>query len=98
MSSLTHLDIGLNDIRGEQGRDIVMALISRCPNLERIRAMPATIVRRDDDRFNLLLEPRRICREARALAGSPFPILLQAVQRVHEPGTWPRRHFYHSFK
>jgi hypothetical protein len=83
--SLTELSLFNNtDIGGPVGGENVIALAARCTNLDSINVEPM-ITRSSDDRrrLDLILDRKRLCTEASALAGSAFPVLFRAVEEAH---------------
>jgi Leucine Rich repeat len=96
-TSLTRLDIGgLNDIDKHEQHDddammsgggeesVVVALASRCTNLDRLDVDESNVLSLNQrQRLKLLLERKRLCTEAFALGGATFPVLFQAIQEAH---------------
>jgi hypothetical protein len=87
-----HLDVKNNDILGPAGGESVIALTERFTNLDRLDSCNAdrgyiennTPLTTDQQRFlDLLLDRKRQCTEAQALAGSPFPVLFRAMEQAH---------------
>jgi hypothetical protein len=78
---LKYLEMEGNDMEGPEGEEIVVALVSRCTNLEHFSL--AMLTGDQPRRVKLLLDRKRFCTEAQALAGSPFPILFRAVEEAH---------------
>jgi Leucine Rich repeat len=88
--SLTSLDVRLADTfgRGSPG-EIAIALAARCPNLDRLDVDDRMLNDDQQLRLNLLLERKRLCVAAQALAGSTFPVLFRFVEEQahwHEHG------------
>jgi hypothetical protein len=84
--SLTRLTIHENEIRGDAGADIVVALAARCTNLDRVDVYVDPDQRH---RLDLLLERKRLVTAAQALAGSYFSDLFRFVEEEahsHEHG------------
>jgi hypothetical protein len=81
------------------GGEIVIALASRCTNLDRLhenrlthltfgpderrRLILPTFSPDQQRRFNLILERNRLYTAAKALAGSPFSVLFQFMEEAH---------------
>jgi hypothetical protein len=86
--SLTHISLGSFNSRTyhlDERVEIVVALVSRCTNLDGI-LVERQILHCDQHhgrRLDLLLDRKRLCAEASALAGSPFSVLFPFVEKAH---------------
>jgi Leucine Rich repeat len=79
--SLTTLDLIDNDVQGTLGGENVFALAARCTNLDRIDLEVDRILNPDQQRrLGWLLERKRLCNAAQALAGSTFSVLFRFVE------------------
>jgi Leucine Rich repeat len=84
--SLTNLRLGGNNVQGLVGGENVIALAARCTNLESLAlGVVENGVRNPDQRrrLGLLLDRKRLCTAATAIAGSPFSVLFRFVEEVH---------------
>jgi hypothetical protein len=85
--SLAMLDLCSNNIRGVLGGENVVALAARCTNLDSIsinmRANRDILSPDQRRRLNLILNRKRQCTTAQALAGSTFSVLFPAVEEAH---------------
>jgi Ran GTPase-activating protein (RanGAP) involved in mRNA processing and transport len=81
--SFTHLNLDRNYIRGSVGGENVIALAARCTNLDSINVGVMTLCPDDQRRLDLLLDRKRLCTEASALAGSAFSVLFRAMEDAH---------------
>jgi hypothetical protein len=90
--SLTHISLnGKNGIQGIVGRENVVALASRCTNLERLYLEENTLhmyTYEQHRKLDLLYDRKRLCTEASALAGSPFSVLFRFMKKAHRHSTW----------
>jgi hypothetical protein len=73
------------------GENAVLALAARCTNLDRLDVGDEDVLLHLDEphRLDLLLDRKRLCTAAQALAGSSFSILFQFVEEQghrHEHG------------
>jgi Leucine Rich repeat len=88
--TLTRLELGGNNIQHGVGGDNVVALAARCINLDHLAVGGRGILDPDQQRrLDLVLERKRLCTTAQALAGSSFSVLFQFVEEHahgHEHG------------
>jgi Leucine Rich repeat len=88
--SLTRLDLRDNhEIQGDVGGENVVALASRCANLDRLDVSRGVLTMDQLHCLYLLMCRKRLCTAAQALAGSEFSDLFQFVQEEahgHEHG------------
>jgi hypothetical protein len=86
--SLTYLNLGANNIHGTVGGENVVALASRCTNLDSVDVDEDILSSDQQRRLDLLLDRKRLVTKAQALGGSTFPVLFRFVEeaRCHEQG------------
>jgi hypothetical protein len=87
-TSLTRLSLLCSDIQGTVGGENVVALVAHCTNLDKVGFEGLCVeggIFRPDQRSSLdtLLDRKRLCTEAAALAGSSFPVLFRAMEAAH---------------
>jgi Leucine Rich repeat len=81
--SWAHLDLRWNIISDVNGGESVAALAARCTNLDRCDASGNHLDPDHRRRLDLLLDRKRQCTDASALAGSSFSVLFRAVEEFH---------------
>jgi Leucine Rich repeat len=74
-TKLTYLDVWRN-----MGGENVLVLASRCTNLE---FLGETLNQDQERRLTLLLDRKRLCTEAQALAGTDFSAMFRFVEKAH---------------
>jgi Leucine Rich repeat len=83
--SLIHLDLRSN-VEGVVSEENVIALAARCTSLESIDVDEYNCRRWSSSqrqRLYLILDRKRLCMAAQALAGSTFSVLFRAVEKAH---------------
>jgi hypothetical protein len=94
--SLTHLSLSQNSIRGDAGGENVVALVSRCTNLDSLdyfhygpyHVANTPLSPEQHRRLDLLFDRKRLHTEAQALGSAPFSVVFQKLLQVntHEQG------------